>query len=164
MGFEELYDKYFQRVYNYIRYRVLARDAADDLVSAVFEKVLDKFDAYDPDKPVEPWLFAIARNTLNDYYRRRAVRGGLSIDGFEERLASGESVERSAEQSEANARLLAAMGGLSEAERELIAMKYALNLSGREMAEQTGLTESNVGVTLFRALGKLRDRLGPEGI
>jgi len=86
MGFEELYDKYFQRVYNYIRYRVLARDAADDLVSAVFEKVLDKFDAYDRDKPVEPWLFAIARNTLNDYYRRRAVRGGLSLDGFEERL------------------------------------------------------------------------------
>lgn len=164
MGFEELYDKYFQRVYNYIRYRVLARDAADDLVSAVFEKVLDKFDAFDRGKPVEPWLFAIARNTLNDYYRRRAVRGGLSLDGFEERIASGESVERSAERSEENGRLLAALAGLSEAERELIALKYALGLSAREMAAQTGLTESNVGVTLFRAMNKLRDRLGPEVI
>jgi len=164
MGFEELYDKYFQRVYNYIRYRVLARDAADDLVSAVFEKVLDKFDAYDHDKPVEPWLFAIARNTLNDYYRRRAVRGGLSIDGFEERLASGESVEGAAVRSEENALLLAAMGALSEGERELVALKYALDLSAREIAAQTGLSESNVGVTLFRAMKKLRDRLGPEGI
>lgn len=163
MGFEELYDKYFQRVYNYIRYRVLARDAADDLVSAVFEKVLDKFGAFDQALPVEPWLFAIARNTLNDYYRRRAVRGGLSIAGFEDKLASGESVERAAERGEENARLLAAMGGLSEAERELIALKYALDLSAREMAEQTGLSESNVGVTLFRAMRKLRDRLGPEG-
>ncbi|HCC46647.1 MAG TPA: RNA polymerase subunit sigma-24 [Elusimicrobia bacterium] len=164
MGFEELYDKYFQRVYNYIRYRVIARDAADDLVSAVFEKVLDKFDAFDQGKPVEPWLFAIARNTLNDYYRRRAVRGGLSIDGFEERIASGESVERGAERSEENALLLAALAGLSESERELIALRYALDLSAREMAAQTGLSESNVGVTLFRALKKLRDRLGPEVI
>lgn len=164
MGFEELYDKYFQRVYNYIRYRVLARDAADDLVSAVFEKVLDKFDAFDQGKPAEPWLFAIARNTLNDYYRRRGVRGGLSIDGFEERIASGESVERAAEQSEENARLLAAMACLSEGERELIALKYALGLGAREMAAQTGLSENNVGVTLFRAMKKLRDRLGPEGI
>ncbi len=164
MGFEELYDKYFQRVYNYVRYRVLARDAADDLVSAVFEKVLDKFGAFDRGKPVEPWLFAIARNTLSDYYRRRAVRGGLSIDGYEERIASGESVEREAERNEENALLLAAMSGLSESERELIALKYALGLSAREMAEQTGLTESNVGVTLFRAMRKLRDRLGPEAI
>ncbi|MDD2805116.1 MAG: sigma-70 family RNA polymerase sigma factor [Elusimicrobiales bacterium] len=164
MGFEALYDKYFQRVYNYIRYRVLARDAADDLVSAVFEKVLDKFDAFDQGKPVEPWLFAIARNTLNDYYRRRAVRGGLSIDGFEERLASAESVEGAVERSEENAQLLAAMSALSETERELVALKYALELSAREIAAQTGLTESNVGVTLFRALKKLRDRLGPEVI
>lgn len=164
MGFEELYDKYFQRVYNYIRYRVLARDAADDLVSAVFEKVLDKFDAFDRAQPVEPWLFAIARNTLNDYYRRRAVRGTLSTDGFEEIIASGESVERAAEKSEENAALLAAMAGLSETERELIALRYALDQSTREMAEQTGLSESNVGVTLFRAIKKLRDRLGPEGI
>lgn len=164
MGFEELYDKYFQRVYNYVRYRVLARDAADDLVSAVFEKVLDKFDAFDRAQPVEPWLFAIARNTLNDYYRRRAVRGALSTDGFEEVLASPESVERAVERGEENAALLAAMAGLSETERELIALRYALDQSTREMAEQTGLSESNVGVTLFRAIKKLRDRLGPEGI
>lgn len=164
MGFEELYDKYFQRVYNYIRYRVLARDAADDLVSAVFEKVLNKFDELEQDRPPEPWLFAIARNTLNDYYRRRAVRGTLSTDGFEAVLASGESVERAAQAREENAALLAAMAGLSETERELIAMRYALDQSTREMAAHTGLSESNVGVTLFRAIKKLRGRLGPEGI
>ena len=163
MSFEELYDKFFRRVYNYIRYRVLARDAADDLVSAVFEKVLDKFAGFDQTQPVEPWLFAIARNTLNDYYRRRAVRGSLSTDGFEEALASDESVERAAERGEENAALLAALAGLSENERELIALRYALDQSTREMAAQTGLSESNVGVTLFRAIKKLRDRLGPEG-
>lgn len=165
MGFEEVYDKYFQRIYNYIRYRVLERGAADDLVSAVFEKVLDNFDSFDPAKaPLEPWLFAIARNTLNDHFRRRKVRGWFSISDHEESLASAESVERTAERGEENALLLAALAGLGEQERELIAMKFQLELNNREIAAQTGLGESHVGVLLFRAMGKLRGRLGAEGL
>lgn len=163
MNFEEVYEKYFVRIYNYIRYRVLARDAADDLVSAVFEKVLDKFASFDPEKaPLEPWLFAIARNTLNDYYRRRKVRGWFSITDREENIASGESVEASAERSEENAQLLAALKVLSEQERELIAMKFTLEQTNRDIAAQTGLGESNVGVILFRAMKKLKEALGPE--
>lgn len=164
MGFEEVYDKYFPRIYNYIRYRVLERGAADDLVSAVFEKVLDKFDGFDQASPLEPWLFAIARNTLNDHFRRRKVRGWFSITDREESIASAESVERSAERGEENARLLAALAGLGEQERELIAMKFQLELTNRDIAAQTGLGESHVGVILFRAMGKLRDKLGAEGL
>jgi len=165
MGFEEVYDKYFARIYNYIRYRVLDRGAADDLVSAVFEKVLDNFDSFDPAKaPLEPWLFAIARNTLNDHFRRRRVRGWFSITDREENIASGESVEGTAQRNEENARLLEALGGLSETERELIAMKFTLGLTNRDIAAQAGLGESNVGVILFRAMGKLREKLGPETI
>lgn len=165
MGFEEIYDRYFVRIYNYIRYRVLERGAADDLVSAVFEKALNKYASFDPAiAPLEAWLFAIARNTLNDHFRRRKVRGWLSIDGHEERLASAESVERTAERGEENALLLAAMRGLSEQERELIAMKFSLDLTNREIAARTGLGESNVGVTLFRAMRKLKAALGPEGL
>ncbi len=163
MQFEEVYDRYFDRIYNYIRYRVFARDAADDLVSEVFEKVLDKFDSFDPAvAPLEPWLYAIARNTLTDYFRRRAARGTLSITEREENISSGESVEGAALKGEENARLLAAVSQLSEAERELIAMKFSLGLNNREIAAQTGLGESNVGVTLFRAMGKLRDKLGKD--
>lgn len=163
MGFAEVYDRYFARIYNYIRYRVIARDAADDLAAAVFEKVLDKFATFDPAKaPLEPWLYAIARNTLNDYFRRRKVRGWLGLAEDEENIASGESVEREAERGEENARLLAAVAQLTDGERELIAMKFTLGLNNREIAVQTGLGESNVGVTLFRAMGKLRDELGKE--
>ena len=50
MSFEELYDKYFSRIYNYILYRVSSPDMADDIVSRVFEKILDKYDDFDPAK------------------------------------------------------------------------------------------------------------------
>ena len=165
MSFEELYDKYFARIYNYLRYRLIERDAADDLVSVVFEKVLDKYDSFDPARyGLEPWLFAIARNTLNDYFRRRKVRGWLSIAGREENIASAESVEGAAQRSEENALLLGALAGLSEQERELIAMKFTLELTNRDIAAETGLGESNVAVILFRAMKKLREILGPESL
>lgn len=165
MSFEELYDKYFARIYNYLRYRLIERGAADDLVSVVFEKVLDKYDSFDPARyGLEPWLFAIARNTLNDYFRRRKVRGWLSITDHEENIVSAESVEAAAQRSEENARLLEALAELSEQERELIAMKFTLEMTNRDIAGETGLGESNVAVILFRAMKKLREILGPESI
>ncbi len=165
MGFEELYDKYFARIYNYIRYRVIGRDAADDLVSAVFEKVLDKYESFDPGRyGLEPWLFAIARNTLNDYFRRRKVRGWFTITDREENIASADNVEGEAQRGEENAMLMGALAKLSEQERELIAMKFTLDRTNREIAAETGLGESNVAVILFRAMKKLKEILGPEGL
>jgi len=135
MSFEELYDKYFARIYNYLRYRLIARDAADDLAEAVFEKVLDKYGTFDPGRHgLEPWLFAIARNTLNDYFRRKKVRGWLTLGGREESLVSPESVEGAAQRSEENALLLAALARLPEQERDLIAMKFTLEMNNREIA------------------------------
>lgn len=165
MSFEELYDKYFARIYNYLRYRLIERAAADDLVQVVFEKVLDKYDSFDPGRHgLEPWLFAIARNTLNDYFRRKKVRGWLTISDREESLASADSVEGAAQRSEENALLLAALARLSEVERELVAMKFTLEMTNRDIAAETGLGESNVAVILFRAMKKLRGILGPESL
>ena len=163
MTLEELYERYFARIYNYIRYRVISRDAADDLVSAVFEKVADHYGSFDPGRHgVEPWLFAIARNTLNDHFRRRKVRGWFTITDREEEIASAESVEGAACRNEDNSRLLSALAALTDAERELIAMKFTLEMTNRDIAAETGLGESNVGVILFRAMRKLRDIL--EGV
>ena len=160
MSFEELYDKYYARIYNYLRYRLIDRGAADDLVSVVFEKVLHKYDSFDPARyGLEPWLFAIARNTLNDHFRRRKVRGWFTITDREEDIASADSVEGSACRNEDNARLVSALASLTDAERELISMKFTLEMTNRDIAAQTGIGESNVGVILFRAMRKLRDIL-----
>ena len=52
--------------------------------------------------------------------------------------------------------LIEALGTLDERERDLIALKFSALVTNREIASLTGLTESNVGVILFRALRKLR--------
>jgi len=45
---------------------------------------------------------------------------------------------------------------LSEREQELIALKYGAELDNRQIAKLTGLTESNVGTILHRAVLTLR--------
>ena len=52
------------------------------------------------------------------------------------------------------------MEHLPARDQEIIALKFAGELSNREIAQATGLSESNVGVILFRSIRKIRDRLG----
>ncbi|MCE9628027.1 MAG: RNA polymerase subunit sigma-70, partial [Candidatus Eisenbacteria bacterium] len=47
--------------------------------------------------------------------------------------------------------------------RELIALKYGADLNNRAIARQLGLSETNVGSILHRAVAKLRAGFGPEG-
>ncbi|HBW37648.1 RNA polymerase sigma factor [Desulfosporosinus sp. BICA1-9] len=48
--FSEVYIKYYSKLYKYTLYRVGDPNVAEDLVSEVFEKVLVKYDTYNPDK------------------------------------------------------------------------------------------------------------------
>ncbi|MBU2572761.1 MAG: sigma-70 family RNA polymerase sigma factor [Elusimicrobia bacterium] len=166
MSFEELYEKYFSRIYSYILYRVISPDLADDMVSLVFEKILDKYAGFDPAKAViiEAWIFAIARNTLNDHFRRKKILTWLSMSGMEDHIKSGESVENDAEKHELAGKVLKAVEQLSNQEREIIALKFTLAMTNRAIADTTGLGESNVGVILFRAMRKLKELLGPEAL
>jgi len=57
---------------------------------------------------------------------------------------------------EARQELVRALGFLDDRERDLVALKFSALMTNRDIAGVTGLTESNVGVILFRALRKLR--------
>jgi RNA polymerase sigma-70 factor, ECF subfamily len=65
--------------------------------------------------------------------------------------------QQAVQQSEAQ-RLGALLATLTPRERELIAMKYGADLTNRAIARATGLTESNVGTILHRAVESLRER------
>jgi DNA-directed RNA polymerase specialized sigma24 family protein len=63
---------------------------------------------------------------------------------------------------ETRAELLAAVPRLEDRERDLIALKFAAGLTNRRIAEITGLSESNVGVILYRAVRRLRAELNAK--
>ena len=163
--FTRIYEKYFDRVYRYICYRVGCRHSAEDLCSQVFERLLDRHGSYSPDKAsYEVWLFTIARNVVTDHHRRSRF-GRLCVPEDEAVNIPSEALspEALAITAESNESLYAALGKLSDKERGLIAMKFAAMLRNTEIADILGTSASAVGVKLYRILKKMKDDMTKGG-
>ena len=66
--FVQVFNLYYKRIFNYTYYRINVKDDAEYLTSQIFQKVISKINTFNKDKAeFEIWLFAIARNTVNDY-------------------------------------------------------------------------------------------------
>ena len=164
MDFPEIYDLHFAKVYNYVRYRVGTRDATDDVVSRIFEHVLGKLHTYDPRRgSLEAWLYAVARNDVAAHFRRRWLRSFIPLESVQEVSSDRADVAASLAKTESLGALLAAVSRLDERRRDLIAMKFGLGLTNREIARIMGLSESNVGTLLNRAVTRLRLELSERG-
>lgn len=162
-AFGELYDCFFQRVFNYARYRCHDDATADELTARIFERVLTRLEYYQPDKgPFAPWLFALARNVVYDHWRRERLLRWVPLDFLRDSASSSPSPEARFIDSAENQRLLGALERLDDRERDLLSLKFAARLTNRRIAAITGLSESNVGVILYRAIAKLRDELTDE--
>ena len=162
-AFAAIYDHYFPRVYNYVRYRVGDAETADDLTAQVFERALANIGSYRPKRaPFAAWLSAIARNTVSDHLRAQKRRRWLSLQVLRDRASAEPQPEEAVIHNETCAELLAAVARLSDRERDLIALKFAAGLTNRRIAELTGLSQSNVGVILYRAVRRLRVELSTK--
>jgi RNA polymerase sigma-70 factor (ECF subfamily) len=159
--FERAYDSEFPHVYGYVRHRVGNADTADDLTSQTFLKALDRLATFDPLKgEIGPWLLGIARNVVRDHLRARRRWGWLPLDWLGERAAPEPSPEQRVIRSDQDRRLLDALRGLSDRERDVLGLKFGGGLTNRAIANLTGLGESHVAVIVYRAVGRLRARLG----
>lgn len=157
---DALYAEQLPRIYNYFRYRVGA-DEAEDLASATFEKAWRGRDRYRRDLGAfTTWLFAIARNVAIDHWRKQVPLEPLEQASHV--VAQGSPEEDAIRASEV-ARLSALLATLGERERELIALRYGAGLTNRSIARLSGLSESNVGTILHRAIADLRSRWPEEG-
>jgi RNA polymerase sigma-70 factor (ECF subfamily) len=152
--FEALYRAELPRVYNFFRYRVGDDALAEDLTSETFEKAWRNRARYRRDLAAfSTWLFTIARRVAVDYYRRPRPAQPLESAA---QVPHPETLEDLAQARAERERLHALLARLTDRERELVALKYGAGLSNRAIAGLSGLSESNVGVILHRAVLDLR--------
>lgn len=153
--FEEVYETYFSRVYNYIFYRTLHKEYTEDIVSDIFMKVFINMDSYDSKKAsLSTWIFRIAEHTLIDFYRTRKVHSNLddqinllSVD-FEKQYEGITNDSRR--------ELYLLLTQLNERQRTILYLKYYNEMTNREIAEITGINASTVGTIHQRAIESLR--------
>ena len=154
IDWEAVYREYLPRVYNFFRYRMGDASLVEDLTSDVFEKAWRGRTRFRRDLGAfSTWLFTIARNTATDYFRRN--ERDIPLEAVREQQ-DPVSIEETTQRRHDFARLNALLPQLPSRERELIAFKYGAELTNREIARLTRLSESNVGTILHRTVEKLR--------
>ena len=153
-GFADLYARTFPRVYAYVASLLRDRAAAEDVTAQAFERAYRKRRSYRVGRgTMEAWLFGIARNAALDELRRRKRRAGL--EGNHED-SGAPSPHDHAELALRRETVRAALSSLNGRERDLIALKFAGALSNAEIGRVLGVSETNAGTRLHRALMKLR--------
>lgn len=159
--FEELYEQYFNKIYNHIYFRVHNSHTADDLTSQVFIKVLEKFHTYDSTKSqLSTWLYTIANNIIVDHFRKNKKVIITTIDNTCFSLKDPSiDIQKDVLNNENNQYLLNALSELSDVQKNLISLKFWGGFNNREIAKLTDLSESNVGVILHRSLKILKKKL-----
>ncbi|MFL5893663.1 MAG: RNA polymerase sigma factor [Thermoleophilaceae bacterium] len=158
-GFEELYRDTFPRVYAYVASLLRDRSGAEDVTALAFERAYRKRSGFSSRRgSPEGWLFGIARNAALDELRRRKRRATLESEPADVWSAGpDEQTERAFEREEVRR----AMALLDPRDRDLVALKFAAELSNAEIARVLRISESNVGTRLHRAVEKLRSACRP---
>jgi len=141
--------------------------AVEDVVQEVLLSVHRSRRTYRPERPFEPWLFAIARNAIADFQRTRARRRGreesLPEDDFLQdgspppSLSSPDEAGGSGELSPA---LDAALAKLPRAQREAVVMLHLEGLSVVEAALRARVSAGALRVRAHRGYRALRGLLG----
>jgi RNA polymerase sigma-70 factor (ECF subfamily) len=155
LAFDRLYRSSRDDLYAYLAGLLRDATAAEEVTAAAFERAYRKRHRFDPGRG-EPraWLFGIARNAALDELRRRGRQAELTAEPAD---LQGFGTAEGAERSERRLAVSAALERLAPGERELIALKFFAGLENREIARVLGISESNAGTKLHRAMTKLRE-------
>lgn len=154
-----LYNRYYKPVYIFIHKRTNDKECSSDIASHVFFKALTNLCNYvDQGFPFSSWLYKIALNEVNEYYRKKNKRRAVSIEtsGLErlsEALIEGES---DLELTEKRFYLSEALKQLDALEIQLIELRFFEEKSFKEVGYILNITENNAKVKTYRLLDKIK--------
>jgi RNA polymerase sigma-70 factor (ECF subfamily) len=156
----ELFRRHFEPVYRFFEHKT--NGDIDDLVQETFLACLRGRETFRRQSSFRTYLFAIARNVLLAYWRRRASnRQTLDFDEISVASLSTSAGTRLARRQD-RAALLAALRELPLDQQLLLEMYYWQELDRGQLAEVFDVEEATIGSRLFRARKQLQDTLGAE--
>jgi RNA polymerase sigma-70 factor (ECF subfamily) len=168
----EIYQRYVDRVYSFIEFRVRDTALAEDLTQEVFLQVLRGIHGLDWQGTLGPWILRIARNAVVDHWRRMGRRPEGSLVGSTDPGEHAESVLdrvpaagvaaelEAAEAALDRGHIMAATAKLTELQQQVVGLRFSAGLSIRETAQVMNRSEGAVKNLQHHALRALRRELG----
>ncbi len=121
-------------------------DAGDDLCQATIERALSRSDQFEPGTRLDSWMYRIARNLQIDAARRRQTRG-VEVDIDQAYAVAGDDGTAIVENRSDLARAEAALAGLSEDQRALVALVV---IDGQSYKDAAAILDIPVGTVMSR--------------
>ncbi len=158
-NFKVLYDKYFSRIFTFILSRVNDKDHSSDLTSQVFLKALINIKNYKyRGLPFSAWLFRIAINECNQFFRATKKYRTIVLDGaFSEALMC--EIVRKDSNEDNHRKLGEIIKNLKMEEVQLLELRFYENKSFREIGYIMDVTENYAKVKLYRLLDKMKKKI-----
>lgn len=150
-----MYNQYADDIYRFIFVHVRDVEIAEDLTADTFTNAWKNIEKFDGKQP-RPWLYTIARNKLNDHWRKKPT---IPLDDEIEIPSELEAVEITLDRKTEQKRIIKAVNILPRDMKSVVTLRFLQGYSVRETGEALELSESNVRVIQYRALKKLKEKL-----
>ncbi|MCC8088741.1 MAG: sigma-70 family RNA polymerase sigma factor [Rikenellaceae bacterium] len=151
-----LIERHRKRIYDYIRMMVKDSDLADDLFQETFIKVVKSLRErrYEDNGKFLAWVMRIAHNQVIDHFRRQKQQNNVrsedaGYDLLNNKKYSDRTVEEEMISDQITSDIRKLVEFLSAKQKEVVIMRYYLDMSFKEIADQTG-------VSINTALGRMR--------
>lgn len=157
MAFGELYEKYFERIFNYIFRQTDDEALTADLCSQTFLIALNNASKFEfRGVPVSAWLYRIASNEVNKHYRKKKRTKVFSI----EEVQMKKIIERGEDNwnEELIQKMLKYLKDLPTEMLHVLELRFFEDKDFKEIAYILEISESGAKMRTYRALDKLRQR------
>lgn len=162
-----LLGRFGQRLYRYLLRLVRDQAAADDLFQQTWVRAVERIGRYDPRRDFAPWLFAVARNLAIDELRRLRPESLEEAEIEDGPVGTAGDVERGyidrIDRDDRARRVRNALGQLSMADREALALRFEEEMTLLQMADVLGVPLPTAKARLYRAMVRLEGRLRSVG-
>ncbi|MDD3486945.1 MAG: RNA polymerase sigma factor [Candidatus Moranbacteria bacterium] len=164
-AFSEIVDDYLKPIYNFTYRLVGDKDTAEDLTQDTFVKAWKNLDRFDRSKSFKTWLFAIAKNTTYDWFKKKKEISFSCFSDEEgnnpiENISSGEDLpDEILERSGLAEEMEKVLQKLPVHYRAILLLRYKEEFSLHEIAEILDEPYNTVKSRHQRGLGKLREAL-----
>jgi RNA polymerase sigma-70 factor (ECF subfamily) len=164
-AFGLLYERYVNRIFNYVYYRTGNLHDAEDLTARVFQRAMNHIHNYtDRGVPFSAWLYRIAHNLVANWHRDRSRKQEIPLTELPVLPAKGDHPEANLVRSQEQDALLRLIRRLPPDRQHLIILKFVENLSNAEIGQIMGRSEGAIKSLYHRTLLALRDQLSEQNI
>ena len=153
-----IYTQYRDKVFGFVRSKIVNQTEAEDIVQTVFLKVYSNLDKYDETKAsLSTWIYTITRNTVYDYLKEKRDHPVLEL--IENTEESEEKTDDSILNQEALEELACALQKLPQNQRDIIILIYYHGKPKTEVAKILDITYGQLRYLHDKALSRLKETL-----